>query len=124
MTERKKKMFIHEYGKTLNIRKACEKIGIARKTYYKWLDDDEGFKNSVDEVKAYPLDEAEGALYSIVSELGEDGKPTRRALENARFLITNALKKKETIIEPVEIPPILGFAELYAKPNTFKTDQP
>lgn len=41
---------------------ACEKAGISRTTYYNWYDDDDAFRERVDEINELQIDVAEAAL--------------------------------------------------------------
>lgn len=55
-----------------NISVSCKKIGISRKTYYRWMDEDEDFRNKVNEINEALLDMAETMLMKGI----KDGKTT------------------------------------------------
>lgn len=45
---------------------ACDAIGLARSTYYKWLNDDEEFRLAVEDLNNVALDFAEGKLFELI----------------------------------------------------------
>ncbi|SRR5216683_6041610 len=47
-----------------NISIVCSTIGIARQTYYRWLEEDEDFRQIIAEAKLEMCDVAESELYS------------------------------------------------------------
>ena len=47
---------------------ACEKVGIARSTYYKYLDKDEVFKAAIKAITEEVYDFAENALYEKIKK--------------------------------------------------------
>jgi len=47
---------------------ACKKADIPRSTYYKWLKDDEEFRNQVKEIENVALDFAESQLHKQISD--------------------------------------------------------
>lgn len=49
-----------------NVTKACEHVGIARKTYYEWLKVDQEFKEACDGIGEVNLDFVEDALYKLI----------------------------------------------------------
>jgi len=46
---------------------ACGSIGLARSTYYKWLNDDADFKADVDEIQETAIDFVEGKLMEKIN---------------------------------------------------------
>ena len=59
----KKDIFLIALENSLgHISKACNKAGIARKTYYNWIDKDSKFKESCDSVNEGLIDLAESKL--------------------------------------------------------------
>lgn len=48
--------------KAYHVGKACKELGIGRRTYYGWLEEDEDFADQIDEVFAYDVDDSEERL--------------------------------------------------------------
>jgi hypothetical protein len=68
-TERKKKKFIEALREGRGIiTYACQKIGISRKTYYDWYQNDSEFKMLADEVNDTTIDVVESKLLSAINE--------------------------------------------------------
>lgn len=55
-----------------NISSACKKVGVARQTFYNYYDNDEKFRQKVEEINESMLDFAETALMKNI----KDGKET------------------------------------------------
>ena len=51
-----------------NITKACEMIGIARQTYYNWIDKVDGFSHLLEESREQAIDTVESALLRKAEE--------------------------------------------------------
>lgn len=47
---------------------ACDSLSISRTTYYNWLNNDNEFKEQVDDIQNIALDFAESALYKQIKE--------------------------------------------------------
>lgn len=47
---------------------ACDSVGISRTTYYKYYNEDEDFKQSVDSINDIALDCAESQLFELIKE--------------------------------------------------------
>ena len=47
---------------------ACQKAGIARRTYYNWLSKDEAFRNACDEINESVIDVVESKLLSKIND--------------------------------------------------------
>lgn len=61
------------YVKTLqqcfgNISKACSIVGISRSSIYNWMKDDPDFKDKVDNINEYIIDEVENALFTQIKD--------------------------------------------------------
>ena len=68
-TERKKKKFLEALREGRGIiTYACQKIGISRKTYYDWYQNDIEFKMLADEVNNTTIDVVESKLLSAINE--------------------------------------------------------
>lgn len=62
-TKKQKKLFLFYYAQSSYIvALACKKTGIERSTYYRWLENDPGFAESVDSLQVWLNDEMEDAL--------------------------------------------------------------
>lgn len=48
--------------KAYHVGKACKELGIGRRTYYNWMEEDEDFADQIDEVFAYDVDDSEERL--------------------------------------------------------------
>jgi len=64
MSETKKEKAIEALGHGFSITDASEKVGVTRKTIYRWLDDDE-FKQAVLERQNYVLERVSRRLSSL-----------------------------------------------------------
>ena len=68
-TKKAKELMLKELVIALgNVTSACIETGIDRKTYYKWLDKDKDFKQSVDYIPEITLDFFEGALMKQIKK--------------------------------------------------------
>ena len=89
-----KKAMIEALEKTLGIAsRACEMVGIARQTHYRWLEEDPEYKANVESVADVALDFAESALHKQI----EDGVPASTMF----YLKTKG--KKRGFIEKQEV---------------------
>lgn len=62
-TEENKKIFLSVFvQKANNIQLTCKALNISRSTFYKWKNEDESFKESVEELEEGEIDNAESAL--------------------------------------------------------------
>jgi hypothetical protein len=65
----KKEQLLEALERSLGIvSTACQSIGISRTTYYKYYNDDEDFKQSVDSISNIALDCAESQLFELIKE--------------------------------------------------------
>ena len=65
----KKEVFLQALNNNLgHITKACKSANIHRQTYYSWIDKDEGFKQSCENVEESLLDMAEHSLLSEIKD--------------------------------------------------------
>lgn len=62
-THIKKDKFLTAYAKNPNIKDCCELIKIARKTFYRWCEDDEEFKAKFEDIEEEGIDELERIAY-------------------------------------------------------------
>ena len=68
-----KKAMISALEKSLGVvTSACKNVGISRETHYKWLREDEAYKDAVDDLENVALDFAESQLHKQIS----GGNPT------------------------------------------------
>lgn len=55
-TKLTKKAFIDAYTKTFgNVTMSCNKVGIARSTYYNWFNNDEDFRKKIEDIEPKEL---------------------------------------------------------------------
>jgi hypothetical protein len=47
---------------------ACKSIGMARSTFYNWINADPEFKSAVEELQEYALDVAESELHKLIKK--------------------------------------------------------
>src|SRR5215471_6428405 len=52
-----------EYKRTLSVTAACRAAGVARRTYYKYLQTDPGFKEMIDDAYAAAKDRLQSSAY-------------------------------------------------------------
>ena len=65
----KKRQLVKALEKSLGIvSTACQSIGISRTTYYKYYNEDEDFRQSVDSISDIALDCAESQLFELIKE--------------------------------------------------------
>jgi|VirMetMinimDraft_7_1064189.scaffolds.fasta_scaffold431224_1 hypothetical protein len=89
-----KKAMIEALEKSLGIvTTACKNVGIDRRTHYRWLKDDQDYKEAVESVEDIALDFAESQLHKQIKE----GNPTSTIF----YLKTKA--KRRGYIERQEI---------------------
>lgn len=89
----KKALFVEAMHNNLgNVTASCKAIGISRRTYYNWIEDDPEFKEDIDAVAEELLDMAENTLLSKI----ESGDTTSTIF----YLKTKG--KKRNYIERVE----------------------
>jgi len=68
-TNIKKKQFLEVFEKkAANITLTCKAIQIDRKTYYNWYNNDEEFRQKVDEVRESLIDFTESKLMELIQE--------------------------------------------------------
>ena len=67
--QQRKKAMIDALEKALGVvTVACKQVGIDRTTHYRWLKDDEEYKEAVDEISDVALDFAESQLHKQIKE--------------------------------------------------------
>ena len=68
-TEHHKKALLEALRKTLGIvTNACEKVNVGRTTYYDWYNNDEDFREKVDDIQNVALDFAESQLHKQIAK--------------------------------------------------------
>ncbi len=68
-TESKKKAMIEALEKSLGIvTTACKSVGIDRVTHYRWIQEDEDYREAVESVNNIALDFAESQLHQKIKE--------------------------------------------------------
>ncbi len=88
-----KKAFLKAFDDAAcNISVACKKMNISRQTYYNWYEEDQEFKNAIDDSKESLIDYAETKLHQNIME----GK------EASIFFFLKTQGKKRGYIETVQ----------------------
>ena len=65
----KKKAMIEALTKSLGIVTiACKEVDIARQTHYRWMQEDEEYKNNVESISDIALDFAESKLHGLIDK--------------------------------------------------------
>jgi hypothetical protein len=68
-TEQRKELFLLMLqGKAGNITRACEAVGVSRRTYYDWIDRDEDFAAACEDVQEGLIDFAESKLQENIAD--------------------------------------------------------
>jgi hypothetical protein len=63
-----KKQMLKALHETLGVvSPACEQVGIARSTHYRWMELDEEYKKAVDDVQEFQLDFVESKLFENIN---------------------------------------------------------
>jgi predicted DNA-binding transcriptional regulator AlpA len=66
-TINKKNAFIESMKKTLGIvTQSCDKVGISRETYYKWMKEDPNFAKQIEYVQEIAVDFVESKLFQQI----------------------------------------------------------
>lgn len=111
--------FIDVMRKTLgNISESCKIVGIDRSTYYRWMESDKAFADSIDEVYERNTDFVETKLMKLINE----GNPTAIIF----YLKTKGKKRgyieAQEIVGNKETPLQITFAEALKGVDTSITD--
>jgi DNA-binding XRE family transcriptional regulator len=68
-TQQKKTKMIEAMCNCLGVvSDACKVVGISRKTYYDWMNDDDDFRQSINDISEIALDYAETQLFKQIRE--------------------------------------------------------
>lgn len=104
--EKGKEILLEQLLKTPIVQIACEKTGIARSTYYRWLDDDDEFNNRIREAirkgKSLINDMAESKLISAI----QNGNTTAIIYwlkNNHKGYIERKPIFQDDIVEPIQM---------------------
>jgi len=62
----KKALFLEAYKRKLTITRACEAVGITRRTFYNWLNTDPEFRARFEETREALIDLAEAKLFELI----------------------------------------------------------
>jgi len=89
-----KEHFLKAYDNSMgNVSEACKAINISRKTFYKWCQSNEKFKEKINEIDESFIDFAEGQLK----------KNVKRGIQKAiEFTLTNRARDKYSNTQTVE----------------------
>ncbi len=83
-----KKEFLAHYKENLNISMSCDNVGISRGTFYNWVKDDKEFKFNIGAINEGLIDLAESVISIAMTETNSEGKPTKKAVDTARFILS------------------------------------
>ena len=98
-----------------NIQQSCIKIGVSRRTFYNWCDDDSEFKEKYDHISESLIDNAESQLHALISK--------QNVTAIIFFLKTKAknrgyIESQDTTLKIVEeIPTTTDIQKLYRELN-------
>lgn len=66
-TQQRKKEMLEALNKSLGVvTTACKNVGIVSSTHYRWLNDDEEYKQAVNDIENTALDFAESHLHKLI----------------------------------------------------------
>ena len=71
--KKKKKLLVELLSKTPIIETACQKVGITRMMFYRWKEDDSGFRESMEEVLSVSRDRISDLAESQIINKIKDG---------------------------------------------------
>ena len=80
--------FLRAYKENFNISSSCEEVGISRGTFYNWVKNDEEFKFNVGSVNEGVIDLAESVITKAMTETNQEGNPTKKAVDTAKFILS------------------------------------
>lgn len=104
---RKAKAFLEEISRIPNISIACEKIGLARNTVYRWCKEDPEFQESVDIALAsgndFVTDVAESKLISLINSKVVNLRVIRYWLDNHKkeYIRPRIIVDSKDTLEPI-----------------------
>lgn len=104
---RKAKAFLEEISRIPNISIACEKIGLARNTVYRWCKEDPKFQESVDIALAsgndFVTDIAESKLISLITSEVVNLRVIRYWLDNHKkeYIRPRVIVDSKDSLEPI-----------------------
>lgn len=104
---RKAKAFLEEISRIPNISIACEKIGLARNTIYRWCKEDPKFQESVDIALAsgndFVTDIAESKLISLITSEVVNLRVIRYWLDNHKkeYIRPRFVVDSKDTLEPI-----------------------
>lgn len=65
----KKESYIKQLHEAFgNVSKACKAVGLSRTTIYRWMQEDEEFKESVENINEYIVDTVENHLFDQIKD--------------------------------------------------------
>ncbi len=115
---RKAKEFLEEISRLPNISIACEKVGLARNTVYRWCKEDPKFQESVDTALAigndFITDVAESKLISLINDKEVNLRVIRYWLDNHK---KEYIRPRLVVDSRDTLPPISYIEILPVDPN-------
>lgn len=94
---RKQKKFLENLQKDFNMSSAAKSVGVCVQTIYKYMDDDENFKQLVEEARDIAVEEAEGEAYrrgvkGVEKTVWHQGQPVGVEIQHSDRLLELFLK--------------------------------
>lgn len=83
-----KSIFLVAYKNNLNISASCDETGISRGTFYNWIKHDDEFKFNVGSINESVIDRAESVIHRAMTETDNNGNPTKKAVDTAKFILS------------------------------------
>ncbi len=84
-----KEAFLEQLKRTPTIETACQKVGVARSTVYRWINTNKQFEKKVDEAltegRTFMSDIAENQLFSLIGEKKIEAIRLYLSTHNARY---------------------------------------
>jgi predicted DNA-binding protein (UPF0251 family) len=84
-----KEAFLEQLKRTPTIETACQKVGIARATVYRWINANKSFEKKVDEAlsegRTFMSDIAENQLFSLIGEKKIEAIRLYLSTHNSRY---------------------------------------
>jgi hypothetical protein len=125
MDSKKEQILIALEEKKGIVTEACNSIGLARSTYYKWLNEDAEFKLLVEDIQEVAIDYVEGKLFEKITGVAVKKGETVYDVPPSDVAIIFYLKtraKKRGYVERQEIENSGNVVIQWAEEKTYATE--